>query len=176
MDYKIVNEDGDIMIEINEGNSTQRNRLLEYYSKLQTEDGDETSDKKNEVLKRIAFSMSEEDAKGQCSRIEEATKKRLMAYHKALSDLHQKHTDELQEIKDTVNDLIEAYEDYDFNREKTVEINGNFFTYDPEQFDVEKHKDSLASLGKESKGNTWRVEIDEAGEVVLHWRVLKSEM
>lgn len=169
MDYKIDDKDGALVVEVYKEQSVQRNRLLEYYSKLQTEDGGEPSDKKKEVLKRIAYSMSEEDAQEQCSRIEEATKKRLMAYHKALTDFQQKHKDELQEIKDTVSDLVEAYEDYDFESEKTVEINGNFFTYDPEQFDLEKHKSSLASLGKESKGNTWRVEIDESGEVVLHW-------
>ena len=169
MGFKYENKDEIIMIEVTEGKSEQRNRLLEYYSKLQSEDGMEMSDKKKQVLKRIAFSMSEEDAHEQCSKIEEATKKRLLAYHKALSNLHQRQTDELQEIKDTVADLVEAYEDYDFEQEKTIEINGNFFTYDPDQFDVNKHQDSLYKLGNESKGNTWRVEIDENGEVVLHW-------
>lgn len=169
MDYIIEDKDGIVMVEIEGGNSEQRNRLFEYYQKFQKSSDEDASEKKKQVLKRIAFSMSEEDAQKQCERIEEATRKRLMAYHNALSKFQQKQDDDLQEIEDTVDDLVEAYEDYDFDREKTVEINGNHFTYNPEQFDIEKHKDSLAKLGNESKGNTWRVEIDESGEVVLHW-------
>ena len=76
---------------------------------------------------------------------------------------------ELQKVKNTVNDLLDAYEDYDFYDENVVEINGNKFTYNSEQFDIEKYKDHLASLGEESKGNSWYVDIDEFGEVVLHW-------
>ena len=161
--------DKDIIVEINKGNPNQREHLLDYYLKLQLENGTDIPEKRKEVLRRIAFSMTEDDAKEQCARIDEATKKRLLAYHDALSCLYQQNTDELQEIKNTVNELVEAYEDHDFDREAIIEINGNYFTYDSEKIDIEKYRTSLADLGDESKGNSWRVEVSETGEVVLHW-------
>lgn len=169
MDYLIGSRDEIITIEKETVNTEQRNRLLECYMVFQTEDGKNLSDKEKDVLKRIAYSLSEEEAKRRCDKIKEAQKRRLMAYKNVIDSFKNDKKDELQEIMDTVGDLVEAYDDYDFDSEQTVKINGNYFTFNSDSFDIEKHKKSLAKIGDESKGNTWRIEVDETGEVVLHW-------
>lgn len=170
MDYIINYGAGECMLNEFEGaNTQQRTRLYEYYLTIMNETQKNVSVQQQNVLKRIAFAMSETDAKEQSDKVEAARQRRMKAYVDAFTNyIARKENDDLQKIIDTVDDLVEAYEDYNFDEEQTVEINGNLFTYDPRTFDVEKHKKSLGKLGEESKGNAWRVEVDENGEVVLH--------
>ena len=128
----------------------ERSKLFDNYLKIKKDAGEEINAKTERILKEIAFSLSENDAKIKNDRISKAEA-------------------EIKAILDPVDELIEAYQDFDFDKEKTVEINGNHFTYNPQTTDIDLISDKLFKMGEKHKGNYWRVEIVDNGEVVLHW-------
>ena len=170
MDYIINYGDGESMIcDFVGENMAQRRRLYRCYLTILGKSEENISKTRQNVLKMIALAMSEQEAQEQNEKIEDALRRRMKGYADAFTNLKaRKEDDDLQKIQDAVEELVEEYEDYDFGKEMTVEINGNRFTFDPSTFDVEKHKESLGKLGEESKENAWRVEVDDNGEVVLH--------
>ena len=168
MDY-IINVDGvDIIIEREEkGPSVERDKLFEKYREIEEKTGQVMNNKRLAVLRKIAYSLSEEDAKEKNSKISSAEADfmlRMSAYAAKLLNVP-----EIKDIIEPVNELLDAYDDYDFESEKTVEINGNHFTFDPNKVDIESISKKLYALGEKDKDNYWIVEISDDGEVVLHW-------
>jgi len=68
--------------------------------------------------------------------------------------------------KGKIDNLVKAYSNIDPN-EKTVEINGNRFSYDKHVIDISKYEEELFDVGNRKKGCSWNVELDDNGEIVL---------
>ncbi len=163
--YAIKKDGINILIEtIENEKNVERAKLYDLYCQLETAAGNKVDTKMNRVIKEIAYSLSEEDAKLMIEKFSASgfsLHTRVIAYAEKLI--------ELKTILKPVDELIEAYEDYDFDSEMTVTINGNHFTYNPQQINIENIADKLFKLGEKHKDNYWRIEIDDNGEVVLHW-------
>ena len=171
MDY-IVNINGvDILIETTSKEPVvERSKLFDNYLKIKKDAGEEIDAKTERILKEIAFSLSENDAKIKNEKISKAEADfmtRMMVYANKIKSFS--NLPEIKAILDPVDELIEAYQDFDFDKEKTVEINGNHFTYNPQTIDIDSISDKLFKMGEKHKGNYWRVEIADNGEVVLYW-------
>ena len=143
--------------------SDSKERLLAYYKAMSKNDTEQT----NIILNKAVSSLSDDEADFVVSDIErrrEEQAKRLALYAKKIAELRG-NNDELQKYRDMVETLEEAYEDYDFDAEIEIELNGNIFSYDKD-LDIEPYKDTLIKIGNSTKGNAWRVEIED-GKVVL---------
>lgn len=142
--------------------SDSKERLLAYYKALSNNNSENT----DRILNKAVSSLSEEDANFMASDIEKRQQeqaKRVLAYAEKFAAMN--GNDNLQKYREMVETLEEAYEDYDFDAEIEIELNGNTFTYDKD-LDIEPYKDTLFKIGNSTKGNAWRVDIED-GKVVL---------
>lgn len=150
-----------------------KERLLEYYKGLSENNTAQT----DRILERAVASLSHEYAYSISSEIEnvlveitnvekmrERQEKRIAAYAEGLAAIYRKNK-KLQKYREIVEVLEEAYEDYDFDAEVELELNGNKFSFGKD-IDIEPYKDTLTKIGDNTKGNAWRVEIED-GKVVL---------
>ena len=143
--------------------SDSKERLLAYYKAMSKTSTEQT----NKILNKAVSSLSEKDADYMASDIEKRQQeqaKRVLAYAEKFAVLRDGN-DELKKYREIVETLEEAYEDYDFDAEIEIELNGNTFSYDKD-LDIEPYKDTLIKIGNSTKGNAWRVEIED-GKVVL---------
>lgn len=133
---------------IDRGN--QKKRLLMYYAyylKFLRSNIDIAGDpKKEKLLEKIAYSLSDDDIAEFIDRL--------------------KNDDGKQETIEAVQELLEAYSDDDIDSYVDENINGNIFTY-AKNIDIEPIRDKLVAIGYEMQGRKWRVELDEEGKVVL---------
>lgn len=153
MDYIVnVPEMGDIVVEqtnIEEARKGSERRLLAYYvafmapqikSKLDDKD-------KMKLLIKIAGALSEEDIKEKMAMLSDEKKK--------------------EGIIAILQELVDAYEDEDLDQYVDITVNGNVFTY-TKDLNIAPYMELFESIGKDTHGNKWRVEIDNEGKVVLH--------
>jgi capsule polysaccharide export protein KpsE/RkpR len=140
-----------------------KERLLAYYKAMSKGNTEQTE----KILNKAVASLSDEEANTVVFDIDkrkEAMAKRLGVYAEMILTMKNKN-DELQKYRDMVENLEEAYEDYDFDAEVEIELNGNTFSYDKD-LDIEPYKETLIKIGDSTKGNAWRVDIED-GKVVL---------
>lgn len=139
-----------------------KERLLAYYKAMSKSSNEQT----DRILNKAVSSLSEEDADYMASDIEKRQQeqaKRVLAYAEKFATLSD--NDNLQKYREMVETLEEAYEDYDFDSEIEIELNGNTFSYSKD-LDIEPFKETLIKIGNSTKGNAWRVDIED-GKVVL---------
>ncbi len=150
MSYVLDISGNDIDISIDRAdinNEDRMKRLLGYYvefleSKIPTDDG---SNRKKLLLK-IANSLSPEGIMDMMMKLKDAKGQ--------------------EEVVKTINELLDAYEDENFDDYAEEEINGNRFTY-LKTLDIGSIREKLFAVGNEVKGKKWRVELGEDGKVVL---------
>lgn len=125
----------------------QAKRLLTYYKLFLKANIITSGDpQKEKLLDRIVYSLSDE----------------------GIADMMVKIMDNKgkNEVINSVNELMDAYSDEDFDDFIDEEINGNLFTY-AKSLNIDSFRHKLNDIGKEIKGKKWRIELDTAGEVVL---------
>ena len=108
MDYIYEHEDKEIKI-IAEQKTTgreNRNRLLDYYSKLLSARNGEPSKERQQALAKLVDNMAEQAAGKKLSAMGNETFDNLMAYSSALLELTQKE----QEIADALEEVLKATE------------------------------------------------------------------
>ena len=66
----------------------------------------------------------------------------------------------LKKRSQQIDELVDAYEDYDFDNMCRVEINGNSFEFDKSEVDIVAISKKLWKIGETEKGNCWRIEMD----------------
>ena len=161
MDY-IVNVDGvEILIERNESSESQ-GRLLRYYVDLLKANGAEVSEEKEHALQQIVDNMTEMAAKEKLDLIGMEQISRITSYVgklKELTDSEKVTANALEEVLDVAID--------DAKQEITM-INGNKFLYEKGTLNIEQYCKKLHDIGEETKGNTWKLYIDEEGELVIY--------
>lgn len=122
-------------------------RLLGYYVQfLQSRILTEGKSNQEELLLRIANSLSDEGVVDMMMKLKDAKGQ--------------------EEVINSVKELMEAYEDEPFDDFEEIEINGNRFSY-LKSLNIEPIREKLFAVGNEVKGKKWRVELDEGGKVVL---------
>lgn len=139
-----------------------RYRLLSYYSKLINARGIELNDSQEATLKSLVNNMMEDAAQKKISKIEEQRRIRLMAYAEAFKSL----TKEEEQMADALLEVIDATEE-DPEQEAVI-VNGNKFLYEKGSLDIKKYIDKLSEIGKEQKGQTWSIYVDDEGELVIY--------
>ena len=152
MDYSYTLSIGNEIVEIEVPNiekikKEQAKRLLTYYRLFLKDNIITNGDpKKEKLLNRIANSLSDE----------------------GIADMMVKIKDEKgkKEVINSVNELMDAYSDEEFDEFIDEEINGNLFTYS-KSLNIDSFRHKLNDIGKEIQGKKWRIELDTAGEVVL---------
>lgn len=125
----------------------QAKRLLTYYKLFLKANIITSGDpQKEKLLDRIVYSLSDEGIADMMVKIKDNKGK--------------------NEVINSVNELMDAYSDEDFDDFIDEEINGNLFTY-AKTLNIDSFRHKLNDIGKEIKGKKWRIELDTAGEVVL---------
>ncbi len=143
--------------------SDSRERLLAYYKALSSKSTEQT----DKILNKAISCLSDDEVDIVASDIEKRQDdqaKRLAAYAEKITTM-MGNNDELQKYREIIENLEEAYEDYDFDAETEIKLNGNTFSFD-KNLDIEPYRDTLIKIGNSTKGNAWRVEIED-GKVVL---------
>ena len=154
MEEYIVNipDLGELTIEktnIEEAAKQSKRRLLAYYvavlapkirSKL-------SNGEKIKLLVKIVGTLDEEEIRNRMMQLNDENKEK-------------KFVSVLQE-------LVDAYEDEDLEQYIDNEINGNIFSC-TKDLDISPYLELFESIGNDTQGNRWRVEIDATGKVVLH--------
>lgn len=142
----------------------QRKRLLKYYELLLKDKNIDKNSKKYNALVNMVDSLTEERAKESANRFDEKLLKRLLAYNAMLNS---KDT-MLNDMADALDEILEATCEDEKSNEVTVAINGNKFIFDKECIDLEKYSKRLAEIGDRTKGNTWKIYLDNDGELVIY--------
>ena len=83
-----------------------------------------------------------------------------------LVDMAIKSKNNEKEVTEAVKELIEAFEDEDLDDIIDEEINGNYFEFN-KSFDIDSYRKELFEIGENTKGQRWRLELDDDGKVVL---------
>lgn len=165
MDYIVQSNGHEILVTVSDNESSiEKNKLIDNYSSLLKESGKEMTSNSERVLKEIAYSLSESEAQERNTLIQTEVErlKRLSSYAKLFLE-----SDRIKAIIDPVSELLDAYEDYDFDKNRNVNINGNLFSYDPDVIKLEDIADTLFRIGEIKKGNSWTVSISEEGGIEL---------
>ena len=142
----------------------QRKRLLKYYELLLKSKNIEKDSKKYKALVNMVDSLTEDHAKESANHFDENLLKRLIAYTTMLNSKKSM----LNDTADALDEILEAVCEDENSNEITVEINGNKFVFDNESLDLEKYSKRLAEIGNRTKGNTWKIYLDDDGELVIY--------
>lgn len=170
VDYKTEINGVEILIESDEPNKN-RNKLLEYYSKLlmvaKSEEDEAAVSKRNVILNGIVSNMTEDAAKEKiqkASERESAFIHRMMTYHDKIASLSK----EEQDVADALEEVIDALDEEEILQQEKEEINGNVFLYEKGSLNISDYQDKLFQIGENTKGNTWSVYVNDEGELVIY--------
>lgn len=133
-------------------------RLLAYYTRIMDTSGKEYNKQQMaEIIKRI----SSEDAKiildADDASLNQAT--RLLAYATKLNEYQKKKAEDMEKLLDSVGD-------YNFAKERHIEINGNTFTY-TDDFPIDNYIDELSKVGDTEQGEEYSVQLMD-GKLVIY--------
>lgn len=187
MNY-VVNVNGiDIVIESHtaesrqQDNYEQRNRLMSYYKMLLKIKGIEADSEKNKVLNYIVDNMTEQNAQKKADSFEQAQMKRILTYATKFAELKLRQeppedeepiskaeSDKVDQMADALLEVLDAVADDNIDNNETVEINDNKFIYEKDTLNIRDHVQKLYDIGKQSKGNTWTIYLDDKGELVIY--------
>ncbi len=150
IDYtlKVNEQEIDYIIEKKDGEKLSQEQLkrlkIYYYLFLKNNIITSNDEKKEKLLLKSLESLSEE----------------------GLVDMVIKSKSNKTEVTEAVNELIEAFGDEDLEDIVDEEINGNYFEFD-KSFDIESYRKELYEIGERTKGQKWRLVLDDDGKVVL---------
>lgn len=146
--------------------------LLEYYVRLMKAKG--KADKESgERIEHLLRNATENDLDALSARIEKIDPafKRIQAYYNALSEHQRGKIEEAEptsdELAESMEKRLKAYDNYDYKKELRKEINGNVFVY-ANDFPIDNYIDVLSSYGDEEVGEVYSVYLDEEGELVVY--------
>lgn len=161
MDYTVNVNGMEVLIEKTDKTPTvSREELYNMYLDLFSDL--DFNEKQKQLLKRIAFALNEEEANEIIFSIKDAKRNvRLATYACRLLDVP-----EIEERITPVLELMEEFEDVDFDKYESVFINGNEFTYEKDTLNIDVIADLLFKVGETRKGKRFSVEIDEEGVVI----------
>ena len=151
MEYAYLLDLGDQKIEIEVDNKDRTEetarRLSTYYAIFLRNNIDTCGDaNKKKLLEKIISSLSSDGIVDMMPKLKDEKGKRR--------------------VLESVEEIMDAYEDDELIELVDEEINGNLFSYE-KSFDIDSIRYKLIKIGDEVRGKKWRVEIDSAGEVVL---------
>ena len=135
-------------------------------------------DNQEETIKRIVLTQPEFIIEAYGITIEPSIEdeqrrnNRLTKYYELLQGLSDDATERQKErlaaYASKIESVIRAYSKYDYQKEGSIEVNGNTFTYNKEKFDPKDYMDELAKIGEANKGDTLSVSLDGDGRLVIY--------
>ena len=143
--------------------SNSADRLIAYSKALM---GDKVlCANQNETIERMYTNLSEESRISLEENIsrQDAMYKRVFAYAQKFAEMKGN-----EEFKRSLEDIILAYENYDYSKEGRVSVNGNTFTYKKDEFIPDNYMDELAKIGESVQGEIFAAYINEEGELVVY--------
>jgi len=148
--------------------SDKYNHLYEYYYRLMKNKG-QMDEKSGKTLDYVLSNMSQKDIDALDKRVsqKDPAYNRLLAYATAFAKLSSNDEPNNVELADVMSTSLKAYDNYDVDEEKRIEINGNYFIY-KEGFPIEDYRDILASYGEEEKDEVYSVYLDAEGRLVVY--------
>lgn len=138
--------------------------LFENYKKLRREQGLEMNEQVEKALKFIAFSLSDGDARLRNSLI---SKMRELYNNDPMDIKRFVDVPCIISIMEPINELVEAYEDFDFDNIRNIEINGNNFEYNAKNINILDIFDKLFLIGEKVKEKYFCIDFDEDGSLLI---------